>query len=61
MSAEAVDVEAAVAARYRLPLDEFVAARDQLVRQLRTAGDREAARRVAGLRRPSITGSWVLG
>jgi hypothetical protein len=35
MSGEAVDVEAAVAALYRLPLGEFVAARDQLTRQLR--------------------------
>jgi hypothetical protein len=38
MPGEAVDVEAAVAALYRLPLGEFVAARDQLARQLRAAG-----------------------
>jgi hypothetical protein len=58
MSAEAVDVEAAVAALYRLPLAGFVAARDQLARQLRAAGDREAARRVARLRRPSVS-AWA--
>jgi hypothetical protein len=48
-------VETAVAALYRLPLGEFVAARDQLARQLRAAGDRDAARQVARLRRPSIS------
>jgi hypothetical protein len=57
MSAE-VEVEDAVAGLYRLPLAEFVAARDQLARQLRAAGDREAARRVAALRRPSIS-AWA--
>jgi hypothetical protein len=58
MSQEAVEVEAAVAALYRLPLSEFVAARDQLARQLRAAGDRDAARQVAALRRPS-TSAWA--
>lgn len=58
MSAEAVDVEAAVAALYRLPLGGFVAARDQLARRLRAAGDREAARQVAALRRPSVS-AWA--
>jgi hypothetical protein len=57
MSAE-VEVEDAVAGLYRLPLAEFVAGRDQLARQLRAAGDREAARRVAALRRPSIS-AWA--
>jgi hypothetical protein len=57
MSAE-VRVEDAVAGLYRLPLAEFVAGRDQLARQLRAAGDREAARRVAALRRPSIS-AWA--
>jgi hypothetical protein len=57
MSAEA-EVEDAVAGLYRLPLAEFVAARDQLARQLRGAGDRETARRVAALRRPSIS-AWA--
>ena len=43
MPGEAVDVEAAVAALYRLPLGEFVAARDQLARQLRAATGPAAA------------------
>jgi hypothetical protein len=58
MSAEVHDVDSALAGLYRLPLGEFVAARDQLVRQLRAAGDREAARRVAALRRPPIS-AWA--
>jgi hypothetical protein len=57
MSAE-VRVEDAVAGLYRLPLAEFVVGRDQLARQLRAAGDRKAARRVAALRRPSIS-AWA--
>ena len=47
--------ETEVAALYRLPVAEFVAARDQLAKRLRSAGDREAARRVAALRRPSVS------
>ena len=57
MSAE-VDLEDAVAGPYRLPLDEFVAARYQLPRQLRSGGDRQAARQVAALRRSSIS-AWA--
>jgi DNA repair exonuclease SbcCD ATPase subunit len=57
MSAE-VEVTDAVAGLYRLPPGEFVAGRDQLARQLRAAGDRDAARRVAALRRPSIS-AWA--
>jgi hypothetical protein len=44
MAAVEADFERAVAALYRLPVAEFVDARDQLARQLRTAGDQEAAR-----------------
>ena len=57
MSAE-VEADDGVVGLYRLPPGEFVAARDQLARQLRAAGDREAARRVAALRRPSIS-AWA--
>jgi hypothetical protein len=53
-----LEVEDAVAGLYRLPLAEFVAGRDRLARQLRAAGDREAARRVAALRRPSVS-AWA--
>jgi DNA repair exonuclease SbcCD ATPase subunit len=58
VSAQAGDLEDAVAALYRLPLGEFVAARDQLARQLRAAGQRDAARQVAALRRPLIS-AWA--
>jgi hypothetical protein len=44
MSTEAVEVEAAVAALYRLPLGEFVGARDQLARHLRAAGKTRRSR-----------------
>jgi hypothetical protein len=52
------DLEAALAALYRLPLEQFVATRDQLARRLRAAGDRAAAREVAALRRPSVS-AWA--
>ncbi len=42
-----------IAALYSRPPEEFVTARDELVRQLRAAGDKEGADRVRGLRRPS--------
>ncbi len=58
MGEGAGEVEAAVAALYQLPLAEFVAARDALARRLRAAGDRQAAARVAGLRRPSVS-TWA--
>jgi hypothetical protein len=54
VSAQAGDVQDTLAALYRLPLGEFVSARDQLARQLRGAAQRETARQVAALRRPSI-------
>lgn len=44
---------------YRGPLEEFVRARAELARRLRTDGDREAAAAVAGLRKPSL-GAWVV-
>ncbi|MFL6185898.1 MAG: hypothetical protein ACJ745_13955, partial [Actinomycetes bacterium] len=53
-----MEADDGVAGLYRLPPGEFVAARDQLARQLRAAGGREAARRVAALRRPSIS-AWA--
>jgi hypothetical protein len=44
---------------YRGPLEEFVRARTELARRLRTDGDRGAAAAVAGLRKPSL-GAWVV-
>jgi hypothetical protein len=38
---------------YAAPLDEFVAERDAIAKQLRATGDREAADRVKALRKPS--------
>jgi hypothetical protein len=42
------DLDTVVAGLYRLPLPEFVAARDRLVRQLWAAGDRSAPSRGCG-------------
>jgi hypothetical protein len=44
---------------FTLPPEEFTAARDRLVRALRDAGDRDAAARVKGLRRPTAV-AWAL-
>jgi hypothetical protein len=58
MSTEVGDLDAALAALYQLPLEQFVATRDQLVRRLRVAGDRATARQVAALRRPPVS-AWA--
>jgi hypothetical protein len=42
-----------------VPPDEFVKARDALANQLRAAGDKEGARRIAGRRRPSAA-LWIV-
>lgn len=44
---------------FSLPPEEFTAARDQLVRELRGAGDREEAKRVSQLRRPTLA-AWAV-
>jgi hypothetical protein len=58
MSTEVGDLDAAQAALYQLPLEQFVATRDQLARRLRAAGDRATAREVAALRRPPVS-AWA--
>ena len=58
MSTEVGDLDAALAALYQLPQEQFVATRDQLARRLRAAGDRATARQVAGLRRPPVS-AWA--
>jgi hypothetical protein len=58
MSTEGGDLDAALAALYQLPLEQFVATRDQLARRLRAAGDRATARQVAALRRPPVS-AWA--
>ena len=42
-----------------VPPDEFVKARDALANQLRAAGDKEGARRIAARRRPSAA-LWIV-
>jgi hypothetical protein len=54
-----MDVEAGIERLYGLPPEEFVAVRDALARQLRKDGDAAAARRVAGLRRPTVV-AWAV-
>jgi hypothetical protein len=54
-----IDLETAIVAVYRGPLDEFVTRRDALVKQLRAAKRREDADRVKLLRKPSRM-AWVL-
>jgi hypothetical protein len=44
---------------YSLPLDRFTAARDELARRLRKAGDRAASEDVKRLRKPSVA-AWAL-
>jgi hypothetical protein len=58
-SQEQSELEAAIPAVYRGPLEEFVSRRDALVKELRAAKRREDADRVKALRKPSRT-AWVL-
>jgi hypothetical protein len=44
---------------YGLPLDEFTKTRDELSRELRRAGKKEAAERVKALRKPT-TSTWIV-
>jgi hypothetical protein len=44
---------------YHRPLEEFIARRTELARELRSAGDREGAAAVAALRKPSLS-AWVI-
>jgi hypothetical protein len=53
------DLETAILAVYRGPLEDFVSRRDGLVKQLRATKNREAADRVKALRKPSRM-AWVL-
>src|SRR3954451_22288173 len=46
-------------ALYGLPLEEFVPERAAVAKRLRGEGDREAAQRVAALRKPSVT-AWTI-
>jgi hypothetical protein len=48
-----------IADLYGLPLEEFTRARDELARELRKAGKREAADEVKALRKPSVS-AWAV-
>jgi hypothetical protein len=54
-----MDVEAGIERLYGLPTEGFVAARDELARQLRKDGDAAGAKRVAALRRPTVA-AWAV-
>lgn len=53
-----MDVDAVADELYSLPPDQFVAARDDRVKQARADGDREAARAIAAFRRPTVV-AWL--
>ncbi|ACZ29906.1 conserved hypothetical protein [Xylanimonas cellulosilytica DSM 15894] len=55
----AFDVDARLDALYAGPIEEFVAARDALARDVAATGDRVGAARVKRLRRPTVAG-WVV-
>ena len=44
---------------YAVPLDEFVKRRNELARELADAGEAEEAKRVKGLRKPTMT-AWAI-
>jgi predicted ribosome quality control (RQC) complex YloA/Tae2 family protein len=48
-----------IARLYGLAIEEFTAARDRLAIELRERGDREAAGKVKGLRKPSVS-AWTV-
>jgi hypothetical protein len=53
------DVEERIGSLYVQAPEEFVAGRNELAKQLRADGDRDAAERVKGLRRPSQA-AWLI-
>ncbi len=54
-----MDVEEGIAGLFGLPPEEFIAARDQLARQLKADGDAAGAKRVSALRRPTVA-AWAV-
>jgi hypothetical protein len=52
-------VTEAAATLYRLPPEEFIAARDERVKALRADGEADAAKQVAALRKPTV-GAWLV-
>src|SRR5687767_3782757 len=54
-----VELEPEIDKLYGVPLDEFIHDRDELAKQLRREGERDAAERIKKLRKPSA-GAWAL-
>ena len=59
IQAEHMDVEDAVAHLYSLPLDEFVAARNALVKQAKSEGAAQEASRIQALGKPTVA-AWLV-
>src|SRR5688572_5203791 len=55
----APEIEAAIDALYEGPLEAFVAGRNDLVKRLKGAGDRDAAAHVKALPKPSVS-AWAM-
>ncbi len=53
------DVEERIDELYGLPLEQFIAEREVLVKELRAGGRRDEAIRVAGLNKPSVA-AWAV-
>lgn len=49
-----MDADAVIADLYAKPLDEFTPQRDRLAKELKAAGDDDAAKRVKALRKPTV-------
>ena len=54
-----MSIDDRIADLYKLPLDEFTAARDKLVKELRSAGDKDTAATVKALKKPNVA-AWAL-
>lgn len=59
MAADQPSVEAEIDGLYGLPLEQFIPARDDLAKRLRSAQNRDGAEHVKGLRKPSVA-AWAL-
>ncbi len=59
MAEDGIDLEAELDRLYGLPAGEFVAARNELAKRLRKAGDRDAAEKTKKLAKPSVT-AWAV-
>ena len=54
-----MDLETALTSLYEATREEFIPTRDDLVKQARSAGDRELAGRIAAARKPTVA-AWLL-